>query len=291
MARQMLGIIGSPRKHGNCELFIKAVYTSFPDDWELALVRLPDWDIRPCKACYQCLFGEMGCPQRDAFNELLDVLTGCDAYMVAAPTYLLAANASLKAFLDRGLSFYGKLDRMWGKPAAGVAIAGIAGMEGCTKLNVESFVKLTFGDLRSSAVVYGALPGEIFLNLATRETAHRIAQSLLHGPAPTDADGPRCPVCGGDTFKFLPDGGIHCMLCSSLGRWRFSEGRLVLHTEPGEHAFIITKESAREHADWLRQMKDRFMESRQSLKEVSRAYTTIGSWIRPSGSSAERRQS
>ena len=288
MARQLLGIIGSPRKHGNCELFIKEVFTGFPDDWELALVRLSDWDIRPCKACYQCLFGGMVCPQRDAFNELLDVLAGCDAYVVAAPTYLLSANASLKAFLDRGLSFYGKLDRMWGKPAAGVAIAGIAGMEGCTKLNVESFVKLTFGDLRASSVIYGALPGEIFLNPTTRETARLMARSLLNGPVPLDADAPRCPVCGGDTFKFLPDGGIHCMLCSSRGRWRFSEGRLVLHTEPGEHAFVITKESAREHADWLRRMKDRFMESRRSLKEISRPYAGIGSWIRPSESRAER---
>jgi len=128
MVKQLLGIIGSPRKHGNCEMFIKEVYTSFPREWELSLVRLPDWDIRPCKACYQCLFGEMQCAQRDEFNQLLDLLAGCDAYVVAAPTYLLAANASLKVFLDRGLSFYGKLEAMWAKPAAAVAIAGIAGL-------------------------------------------------------------------------------------------------------------------------------------------------------------------
>lgn len=286
MPRQLLGIIGSPRKHGNCELFIKELFTSFPEGWELALIRLPEWDIRPCKACYQCLYGEMGCPQRDDFNDLLETLAGCDAYVVAAPTYLLAANASLKAFLDRGLSFYGKLDRMWGKPAAGVAVAGIVGMEGSTKLNVESFIKLTFGDLRASAVIYGALPGEIFFHPAARETARRMAQSILNGREPQSDDVPRCPVCGGDTFKFLPEGGIHCMLCSSLGRWRFTEGRLVLHTEPGEHAFIHNRESARRHADWLREMKERFMEHRGRLKEVSRAYAGMGSWIRPSGGGA-----
>ncbi len=282
MTRKLLGIIGSPRKHGNCELFIKELFTHLPADWELALVRLPEWDIRPCKACYQCLFGEMRCPQPDDFNELLDVLAGCDAYVAAAPTYLLAANASLKAFLDRGLSFYGKLDKMWGKPAVGVAIAGIVGMEGCTKLNVESFVKLTFGDLRASAVIYGALPGEIFFQPAAVETARRMARCLMNGPEPPEGDAPRCPVCGGDTFKFLPEGGTHCMLCSSLGRWRLEEGRLVVHTEPGEHAFVNSRESAGEHAEWLRQMKDRFMESRRSLKEVSRPYTAVGSWIRPS---------
>ena len=62
-----------------------------------------------------------------------------DALVVAAPTYLLGANASLKRFLDRGLSFYAHLDRLWGKPAVGVAIAGIEGMEGYTKLDGGEF--------------------------------------------------------------------------------------------------------------------------------------------------------
>jgi hypothetical protein len=230
----------------------------------------------------------MECPQRDDFNELLDTLGGCDAYIVAAPTYLLAANASLKSFLDRGLSFYRILDRLWGKPAAGVAIAGIEGMEGATKLNVESFVKLTFGDLRASAVIYGALPGEIFFNPAARQTAQRLARSLLDGPAAPEPDVPRCTVCGGDTFKFTPDGGAQCMLCSSLGRWEASPGHLSMHMQPGEHAFFITREAAAQHADWLRGMKQHFMESRQSLKEVSRGYTSVGSWIRPAASGDDR---
>lgn len=291
MVKQLLGIIGSPRKHGNCEMFIKEVYTSFPREWELSLVRLPDWDIRPCKACYQCLFGEMQCAQRDEFNQLLDLLAGCDAYVVAAPTYLLAANASLKVFLDRGLSFYGKLEAMWAKPAAAVAIAGIAGLEGSTKLNVESFVKLTFGDLRASSVIYGALPGEIFFDQAARLTAAQIADSLLNGSAPGEPDVPRCTVCGGDTFKFLPGGKIHCMLCSSLGRYEVAEGGLSVRTEAGEHAFFISKEAASQHADWLQQMKGRFMQCRQDLKEIARPYTSIGSWIRPTSSNDKPEQS
>jgi multimeric flavodoxin WrbA len=291
MAKQLLGIIGSPRKHGNCEMFIKEVYRSFPQGWELSLVRLPDWDIRPCRACYQCLFGEMKCSQRDDFNELLNVLAGCHAYVVAAPTYLLAANASLKVFLDRGLGFYGKLEAMWGKPAAGVAIAGIAGLEGSTKLNVESFVKLTFGDLRASTVIYGALPGEIFFDPSTCQEAAEIAHSLLNGSASRKPDVPRCTVCGGDTFKFLPGGRIHCMLCSSLGRYDIAEGELSVLTEPGEHAFIISKEAASRHADWLQQMKERFLQCRQNLKDAARPYNSMGSWIRPASSDDGRQRS
>ncbi len=46
------------------------------------------------------------------------------------PTYFLGANASLKRLLDRGLSFYAHIDAPLGKTAVGVAIAGVAGLEG-----------------------------------------------------------------------------------------------------------------------------------------------------------------
>ena len=206
MAKTLLGLVASPRKFGNSELFIKELFLQLPGDWELQLIRLPDMDLRPCKACYQCLFGEERCPQDDDFALVLETLSQSDAYVVAAPTYLLGANASLKRFLDRGLSFYAHIDRLWGRPAVGVAIAGIDGMEGCTKLNVESFIKLTMGDLRGSAVVYGALPGEIFLGKEGKETARRLAAALHAGQERVPPLAPVCPVCGGDTFRFLPNG-------------------------------------------------------------------------------------
>jgi hypothetical protein len=119
------------------------------------------------------------CPQGDDFLSVLNALAGADAYVVAAPAYLLSANGSLKKFLDRGLQFYAFVDRLWGKPAVGVAIAGIEGMEGSTKRDVESFIKLTMGDLRGSAAVYGALPGEVLLSSANRQVAEKLARALL----------------------------------------------------------------------------------------------------------------
>lgn len=58
MAKILLGMIGSPRKFGNSELFIKELYLQLSGSWELKLIRLPEMDIRPCKACYQCLFDQ-----------------------------------------------------------------------------------------------------------------------------------------------------------------------------------------------------------------------------------------
>ncbi len=281
MAKTLLGIVASPRKFGNSELFIKELYLQLSGSWELKLIRLPEMDIRPCKACYQCLFDQEKCPQNDDFSLVLETLALSDAYVVAAPTYLLGANSSLKRFLDRGLSFYAHLDRLWGKPAVGVAIAGIAGLEGYTKLNVESFIKLTMGDLRGSAVVYGALPGEIFLQTGGTETAKRLAQALSEGREKVNPSVPACPICRGDTFRFLPDGQVRCMLCSNSGSYVWQEGRLHMETKPGAHSLFLSYDEARQHADWLRGMKEQFLARRQELKAVTLKYTKMGSWVSP----------
>jgi len=281
MSKTLLGILGSPRKSGNSELFVKELYRQLKGDWQLKLVRLPELDIRPCRACYQCLFENGKCPQQDDFSLVLDALIDADAYVVAAPTYLLSANASLKRFLDRGLSFYAYIDKLWQKPAVGAAIAGIEGLEGCTKLSVESFIKLALGDLRGSEVVYGALPGEIFLKNGGRTAAARLAKLLVDGAQQDNSEIPTCTVCGGDTFRFLPDGKIRCMLCSSSGKYQTRNEKIAIQTAPGEHPLFLSYEDVKRHADWLRQMKDEFLRRRKELKAVTQEYTQIGEWIRP----------
>lgn len=279
MSKVLLGVSCSPRKLGNCELFIKEIYRQLGSGWELRLARLPELDIRPCKACYACLFNEMKCPQDDDFSVVLEELANADAYVVAAPAYLLSANGSLKKFLDRGLQFYALVDRLWGKPGVGVAIAGIEGMEGSTKLNVESFIKLTMGDLRGSAVVYGALPGETLLDSGNREIAAELAESLVAPERSVRLEVPRCPLCGSDTFRFLPDGAVRCMLCSGSGNYEWKESRLLVEIQPGEHPLFHSREEAVRHAEWLRGMKEKFMERKKELKGVIKDYLGVGTWI------------
>jgi multimeric flavodoxin WrbA len=280
MMKTLLGILASPRKFGNSELFVKEIYRQLEGDWRLQLVRLPELDIRPCRACYQCLFGEMQCPQDDDFPQALQALVEADACVVAAPTYFLGANASLKRFLDRGLSFYGHLDQLWAKPVVGVAIAGIDGMEGYTKLVVDSFIKLIMADHRGSAVLYGALPGEIFVGDSGKNTAELLARALRFGKTAPSSPIPSCPLCGGDTFRFLPDGKVRCMLCSSVGDYSLQAGQLQFTTVPGKHDLFLTYESALQHADWLRGMKEQFLARRKELKAIAQNYLHEGEWVR-----------
>ena len=79
--KRVLGILGSPRRMGNCELIVKEISSRFTEPAELSMVRLVDKDIRACKACYRCLTGD--CPHRDDFGAILDAIASADGVVAA----------------------------------------------------------------------------------------------------------------------------------------------------------------------------------------------------------------
>ncbi len=277
--KKILGIIGSPRKLGNCEIMVKEISRQITTPHQLSLIRLIDFEILPCKGCYACLFNEKKCVQDDDLNTILDSIVKADALIVSTPTYFLGPNSSLKRLTDRGLAFYAHVDKLWGKPALGIGITGIEGKEGYTLLGIESFLKFILARIKKSSIVYGALPGEVFINGKNKKIAKDMAASLF-GPAP-EKKGLACPLCGGDTFRFLSDGKVRCMLCSNTGTLAMETGHWVLTVHKGEHEMFLSKKAALTHRDWLVGMKDRFIEQKKKLKEISIAYRKDGAWVKP----------
>ncbi|MFH0824657.1 MAG: hypothetical protein V2B18_18030, partial [Pseudomonadota bacterium] len=151
------------------------------------------------------------------------------------------------------------------------------------KLMVDSFIKLLLADHRGSEVVYAALPGEALLSERGKETAKRLAEALIHGAGQREGGPriPRCRLCGGDTFRFLDNGNVRCMVCSSEGGYVLENDEIIIETVRGDHAVFLSREDATKHFDFLRSMKDRFAAERKALKEAVREYHDIGEWIRP----------
>ena len=273
----LLGLVCSTRRLGNCELLLKELSTHLSTPHQLNLLRLPQFNIRPCKACYACL-EEGQCRQQDDLSTVLDALCEADVLMVATPTYFLGPQASLKTLLDRGLSFYGRADTLWGKPALGAAIAGIPGKEGYAKLGMESFLKFLLAEIRASEVFYGALPGEILQDEDNLSRIEELAAALEgHRYEPSGF----CPVCGGDTFRFLSSSRIRCMLCSNEGEATGTADGVSIDVRPGQHQMFTNPETALGHADWLRGMKDRFRAKKRELLSLCRKYKNMGNWIQP----------
>lgn len=277
--KRILGIIGSPRKLGNCEMMAKEISRHVSVPHELTLLRLPAFNIEPCRACYRCLTEGKRCPQEDDFYAVLDAILAADALILSVPTYFLRANSCLKRFLDRGLALYDHIDKLWSKPAVGVGIAGIEGKEGYTLLGIQNFLSLLLAKNKLSLIVYGALPGEVFLNDRNKIAAADLA-SALFGASP-EKKGPHCPLCGGDTFRFLDHNNVRCMLCSNSGTINLDSGRPLFQINSDGHELFLTKAEALEHKQWLLGMKARFIEKKKELKSISVSYLKEGTWIKP----------
>lgn len=258
---------------------VKEIAKNIDAPFELKLLRLTDFDIRPCKGCYACLFKEKKCVIDDDLYKILVPMAQADGLIVAAPAYFLGAHSALKRFLDRGLSFYAFLDRLWGKPSVGVAIAGIKGKEGSTLLGIENFLKMALTHIKQTTVIYGALPGEIFLNPENKERSKNLAQSLFGEPVPKK--GPVCPLCGGDTFRFLEKKRVKCMLCSNEGQVDFVNGSCSFSIEKSDHQLFLSKKEASDHKKWLLGMKAAFVEKRKALKQITVGYRKEGERITP----------
>jgi multimeric flavodoxin WrbA len=277
--KTVLGIIGSPRRLGNSEIMVKEISRQVPEEHRLFLLRLSDFTIRPCRGCYACLFKEERCIQKDDLEPLQKAILEADALILAAPTYFLGINAVVKQVVDRGLAFYTHIERLWGKPSVGVCIAGIPGKEGHGLLGIENFLRMLLTDNKANKLVYGALPGEVFLNEANRSAAAELGNALFSQAE--ERTGPRCPRCGGDTFRFLGGSRVRCMLCSNEGAIRLGPGEPSFSIGKSEHDMFLSLEDAVKHRQWLRGMKNRFLEHKAELKKVVTDYRKEGEWIQP----------
>lgn len=277
--KKVLGIVGSKRSSGNCEIMVKEISRQISEPHQLTLLRLPDFNIKYCTGCYRCLIKDKGCVLRDDLSTVLDAIAAADALILAMPTYFLSAHSCLKVLIDRGISFYRMADTLWEKPAVGIGIAGIEGKEGSTLLDIERFFATILAENKQSQIIYGALPGETMLSASNRQVAADLGQRLFGVAKPVA--GLCCPLCSGETFRFLTGDQVRCMLCSEAGSLTIQDGQMVLKIEAGDHELLANKTEALRHRDWLLSMVGRFKEYKERLKVVSVEYADETPWIKP----------
>lgn len=104
MAQKVTVVFGSPRKQGNTASLLKP----FMEEMRAAGAEIDCFDvyekkIAGCKACLGCQRDKtkVYCVIQDEMQPILDSLTGAELLVVAAPIYLWAAPAPVKAVLDR----------------------------------------------------------------------------------------------------------------------------------------------------------------------------------------------
>jgi multimeric flavodoxin WrbA len=99
--RKVLGIVGSPRRHGNTEILVDEILKGAEEVGACTeKVILNELDISPCRACNAChKIGE--CVQEDDMKELLEKMEKSQVWVLGTPVYWWGPTAQFKTFLDR----------------------------------------------------------------------------------------------------------------------------------------------------------------------------------------------
>lgn len=272
--RTVLALIGSMRKMGNCELFVKAVSQNIPFEHDLRLVRLPALNILPCTGCYRCLDSGV-CWIDDDVPFLVEQIVAADALIVASPVYFLGTHASVKALLDRAFAFFSALDGTAKKPCLLINTYGMKDRIGVSPQALFTLASFLGMEVKASVNLQAALPGEWLATKSRKETAVRLGK-LLFEKKGRQRTGRGCPFCGSDIVRMRKTDFL-CTLCH--GSFSFDATGRAKKGRPGWDVGSI--EFVRSHREWLKGMKERFLASRRKLAALSLPYKETGVWIEP----------
>ena len=120
---RILGVQGSPRKHGNTQILVEKVLDGARDAGATTLmIQLGDMTIAECDGCHACWKGKE-CPKDDDMNAVYATIAESDAVVFGTPVYWFGPTALMKAFIDRFVYFNCPENRakIQGKHAALVA--------------------------------------------------------------------------------------------------------------------------------------------------------------------------
>ena len=98
---KLVGIVGSPRKHGNTEIIIKEVLkTAEGEGAKTELIHLTDFNLKPCDACKSCKVTKT-CIINDDVEKLFNLIEMSDGVVIGSPVYFYSVSAQTKIFMDR----------------------------------------------------------------------------------------------------------------------------------------------------------------------------------------------
>ena len=99
--KQVLGIVGSPRRGGNTEILVDEVLRGAEEAGAMVeKVILTEQQIGPCRACQSC-WSTGKCVQNDDMPALLAQMQRSQVWVLGTPVYWQGPTAQFKVFLDR----------------------------------------------------------------------------------------------------------------------------------------------------------------------------------------------
>ncbi len=106
MAIRVLGIAGSPRRHGNSETLLDWVLETMRAESGIIIEKVPldEAGINMCRGCNACEKLNR-CIQQDGMDTMHDQLLNADIIVLSSPIFCMGIAAQAKALIDRAQVF------------------------------------------------------------------------------------------------------------------------------------------------------------------------------------------
>jgi multimeric flavodoxin WrbA len=103
--RNILGIVGSPRRNGNTDILVNKILEGARSASAVTdIIHLDEMEIMQCDGCHRC-WGEGNCRWKDDMLSIYEKIAGCDVLVLGTPIYWFGPSAMMKACLDRFVYF------------------------------------------------------------------------------------------------------------------------------------------------------------------------------------------
>ena len=169
---KLLYISGSPRQDGNADYLLNVALSMTGGQ----LVRVCDYRIEACRACWACRKGGRCAIKDDMSETLTPMLLECEGVVFGSPVFFNNVTAQLKALIDRTWCLRGRLRN---KLAGAIVVGRRYGAEGAITALNAFFLKheMIVANRGVCGLAYGK--GEVAEDLEAVEAARRLGERIL----------------------------------------------------------------------------------------------------------------
>lgn len=305
--KKILGI-SCGRPFGNSELLLReALMGAEETGAEVKMLRLNDFDIKPCKGCLACEMNLMKgksnrCIQKDDFEVVMEQILWSDAIIISAPIYLIRPIASLLVLSDRigpwhdvaALEARGlrRSDSPIDQRIFKQRCAGFISVGGAVRPQYASMGLTLMNDM--TYPMHIKVVDQIMVlnsNTATQalmheqevQRVHQLGKNVCENACKPeeemswcgDFDG-TCPVCHGNLFTVdNGDETATCAICGIKGTVSVANGKI--HIDFAKDELIhsrLTKEECAYHSHEILESFQAFAPAASEAKEKAEKYRT-----------------
>ncbi len=184
--KQVLVILGSPRKKGNSSTLAARIARGAKSAGaEVETVFLHGLKISPCRGCDTCQKTDSkGCAIKDDMQDIYPKLVKADAWVIASPVYWFTMSAQTKIFMDRcyALTAYSENPFVGKRIAIAMSYGDVDPVKsGCVNALRTFQDAFRYAGSKIVGMVYGSAmkAGEIAENKALMQEAEELGKRLV----------------------------------------------------------------------------------------------------------------